>query len=80
MAQVIIRNLDERVVTHWKREAAREKKSLEQKLRQALSDPVDRDDEEFLRLSERTRSATRAAGLDVDEIIREGRERCPPLP
>lgn len=75
MAQVIIRNLDDDVVARLKRKAERENASLEQSLRDLLTRESGRDDERFERVTRKIREQTRGAGLDINEIIREGRER-----
>jgi len=75
MAQVLIRQLDEHVLLALRARARAQGLSLEQILRDLLSDAVRRDDslrDELARL----RATTPAAGrhLDVAALIREDRD------
>ena len=75
MAQILVRNLDDRVVSRLKRQAERESLSLEQKVRTILAQAVKRDSEEFDRVTRGIREQTRGAGLDINALIREDRDR-----
>jgi plasmid stability protein len=75
MAQVLVRQLDERVVDALKARARAQGLSLEQSLRDLLTNAVRTDDslrDELARL----RATTPAAGrsLDVSALIREDRD------
>lgn len=74
MAQLLIRNLDDRVIARLKVSAARESKSLEQKMREVAVREAYREDEEFWELARLTREMTKGAGVDIEAAIREGRE------
>ena len=58
-----------------KRQAERDKLSVEQKVRSILGQAVKRDAEDFERLTRHIRQQTRGAGLDINAMIREDRER-----
>jgi hypothetical protein len=74
MAQVIIRNLDPETVEALKARAKRNGRSLEAELRDVLTQSARvTANEEFLEWVERNRLPG-VAGLDVVELIREGRE------
>jgi len=75
VAQILVRNLDDRIVSRLKRQAERENVSLEQKVRSILGQSVKRDPEEFERLTRDIREQTRGAGLDINAMIREDRDR-----
>jgi plasmid stability protein len=74
MAQVIIRNLDTKTVASLKARAKRHGRSLEAELRELLAQTVARDArEEFLGWVARHRLPA-VPGLDVVDLIHEGRE------
>jgi plasmid stability protein len=74
MAQVIIRNLDPETVEALKARAKRNGRSLEAELREVLARSVACDArEEFLEWVDRHRLPA-VTGLDIVELIREGRE------
>ena len=76
MAQVIIRNLDDRLVASLKRKAALHGRSLEQELRQILSAAARLPKAERLALARRVRAMTPpgVAQTDSAELIREDRD------
>jgi plasmid stability protein len=74
MAQVLIRNLDDRVVATLKRIAASESKSLEQKLREIAEREARREDDEFWELARLSREMTKGVKIDIEAAIQEGRE------
>lgn len=75
MGQVIIRNLDDAVVASLKRMAAREDKSLEQFLREVLSETSARDREGFIEFARGVRERSQPAYRDATELVREDRDR-----
>jgi len=75
MAQILVRNLDDRTAEALKRRAARESKSLEQLVREILAEVASRDEAEFFDAMRRLRaSAPKPATLDPTELIREDRD------
>ena len=74
MGQVLIRNLDDEVIARLKRLAARESKSLEQKLREIAEREARREQDEFWELARISREMTRGANTDIRAAIDEGRE------
>ena len=79
MGQVLIRNLDDALLTDYRRAAQRNGRSLEAELREALalSRPVTRrSPEELIALSERLWALTppSAAAVDSTALIREYRD------
>lgn len=77
MAQVIVRNLDDRVVTSLKRKADLHGRSLEQELREILSSAAQLTGEERAALAARIRAKTPAGVEQTDsaELIRQDRDR-----
>lgn len=76
MAQVIIRNLDDRVVDRLKARARRRGHSLEQELRDILAGAAERPHEEKLALIDGIRATTVGRPHPLaEELIREDRER-----
>jgi antitoxin FitA len=75
MAQVLIRQLDDRVVEALRARAQAEGLSLEQSLRNLLTQAVQRDESLHIELA-RLRTSTPAAArhLDVVQLIREDRD------
>jgi len=75
MAQILIRQLDERVVEILRAQAKRRGVSLEQNLRDLLTSVAAEQDDRLERLAA-LRRQTPAAGrqLDVASLIQEGRE------
>jgi antitoxin FitA len=74
MGQLLIRNLNDEVIAKLKRAAARESKSLEQKMRELAEREARREDDEFWELARLTREMTRGADIDLRAAIDEGRE------
>jgi plasmid stability protein len=79
MAQVVIRNLDDRVLERLKMRAAEQRKSLEQSLRELLTDAARSDRSELLAALERIRAMTPPRNADTDyptaeQLIREDRD------
>ncbi|HME24065.1 MAG TPA: plasmid stabilization protein [Acetobacteraceae bacterium] len=76
MAQVLVRNLDEQVVTALRRKAELHGHSLEQELRLALTAAARLTPEERLALARRVRSLTPANVKQTDsaELIRQDRD------
>lgn len=80
MGQVVIRNIDDRVVERLKARAAAEHKSLEQSLRELLAEAARPSRAELLADLERIRAMTpaRKSGVDypsAEQLIREDRDR-----
>lgn len=75
MAQVIVRNLDEAVVTGLKEKAKLHGRSLEQELRSVLAQAAGFSPAERLAIASRIRAMTpRTAMLDSTDIIRADRD------
>ncbi|ABI65098.1 hypothetical protein Mmar10_0805 [Maricaulis maris MCS10] len=74
MGQVIIRNLDDAVVTSLKRLAAKDGKSLEQFLRDVLADASRRDREGFFEFAKGMRERGTPSDLDPTDLIRKDRD------
>lgn len=77
MAQVVIRNIDDDVVERLKARAAAEKKSLEQKLRDVLTEAARPSRAELLAELDRIRAMTppHPPGSPLaEDLIREGRD------
>ena len=76
MAQVLVRNLDERVVTALRRKAELRGHSLEHELRLALTAAARLTPEERRALAQRVRSLTPANVKQTDsaELIRQDRD------
>jgi len=76
MAQVLVRNLDEQVVTALRRKAELHGRSLEQELRVALTAAARLTNEERLALARRVRGLTPANVKQTDsaDLIRQDRD------
>jgi plasmid stability protein len=75
MAQVLIRQLDERVVAILRVQARARGVSLEQSLRELLTAAARQDSVVQQRLAElRQQTPALGRGLAVDDLIREGRD------
>jgi plasmid stability protein len=79
MAQVVIRNLDDRVLERLKVRAAEQRKSLEQSLRELLTDAARFDRTELLDALERIRAMAPPRNADIEystaeQLIREDRD------
>jgi len=77
VAQVLVRNIDEQVVSALKRKAELQGRSLEQMLRETLTQAARLSPEERLRVARRIRAMTPAtvAQSDSVDLIREDRMR-----
>jgi plasmid stability protein len=80
MGQVVIRNLDDRVLARLKAQAAAQRKSLEQSLREILNDAARPNRAELLAEIHRIRAMTPspAGGRPyptAEQLIREDRDR-----
>jgi plasmid stability protein len=79
MGQVVIRNLDDRVLERLKARAAAQRKSLEQSLRELLTDAARRDHTELLAALERIRAMDPPQNSDAvyptaEQLVREDRD------
>jgi len=76
MAQVLVRNLDEQVVTALRRKAELHGRSLEQELRVALTAAARLTNEERLALARRVRGLTpgNVKQTDSADLIRQDRD------
>lgn len=74
MGQLLIRNVDDHLITKLKRLAASESKSLEQKMRDMIEREALREEEEFWELARISREMTRGANIDIRAAIEDGRE------
>lgn len=74
MGQLLIRNVDDADIARLKRLAARESKSLEQKLRELVAREAGREEDEFWELARLSREMTKGLNIDIAAAIREGRE------
>lgn len=75
MAQVLVRDLDDDLVSRLKALAKAQNISLEQKFRDMAAREVQTVEERFEELSRRSREQTRGAKLDSTAIIRADRDR-----
>jgi antitoxin FitA len=76
MAQVIVRNLPDDVVARLKARAARQKRSLEQELREILSEAARPSRAEIIAEIDRIRAMTpQKLQSDSTDLIREDRDR-----
>jgi plasmid stability protein len=77
MAQVLIRNVDEKVVQTLKERAQQHGHSLEQELREILVQAAQPSREDLVALSQRIRAMTPKDRLQSDstDLIREDRDR-----
>jgi plasmid stability protein len=75
MAQVIIRNLEEQIVSRLRTRARLHGKSLEQELRDVLNAAASLTTEEKLAVIDEFRSRTPPGpAIDAAELVRQGRE------
>jgi plasmid stability protein len=75
MAQVLIRNIDDRIIRNFKAKAELKGRSLEQELRETLKDAAPLTPEEKVALSRRMRaSMPPLEDFDVRAAIRHGRD------
>jgi plasmid stability protein len=75
MGQILIRNLDDRVIAKLKLNAEAANTSLEQYLRELLTSKVMSDREAFLAFAKGMRDSCRPSDLDPTDLIREDRDR-----
>ena len=75
MAQVLVRELDDRIVARLKAMAKAQNISLEQKFRDMAAREVQALEERFEEVARRSREQTRGSALDSTAIIREDRDR-----
>ncbi len=75
MGQVIVRNLDDSVLLRLKQMAQRDSKSLEQFLRDQLSETAMRDREGFFEFARGMRERCKPIDIDPTDLIREDRDR-----
>jgi antitoxin FitA len=75
MAQVLVRDLDDRVVHRLKAMAKRENISLEQKFRDLATREVRLAEERFEEVAGRVRAQLQGSTLDSTALIREDRDR-----
>lgn len=75
MAQVLVRELDDRIVSRLKVMAKAENISLEQKFRDMAAREVQLAEERFEEVSRRSREQTRGSDLDSTALIRADRDR-----
>jgi len=76
MGQVIVRNLDNRIITALKAKAAAHGQSLEQELRTILANAALPNTEDKLALADRIRGLTpKRTQTDSTALIREDRDR-----
>ena len=75
MAQVLVRDLDDRIVARLKIMAKAQNISLEQKFRDMAVREVQEVEDRFERVSARIREQTRGSTLDSTALIREDRDR-----
>lgn len=75
MAQVLVRDLDDRVVARLKAMAKAENISLEQKFRDMAAREVQMAEDRFEQVAARIRESTRGVILDTTAMIREDRDR-----
>lgn len=74
MGQLLIRNVDDADIAELKAQAERENISLEQRLRNLVSEATTRERDAFWELARMSREATRDKGIDVDSLLRESRQ------
>jgi len=75
MGQVLVRELDDKVIARLKVMAKSENISLEQKFRDMATREVSLAEERFQRVALRIRERTRGLDLDTTAMIREDRDR-----
>lgn len=75
MAQVLVRDLDDRVVARLKAMAKAQNISLEQKFRDMAAREVQMAEDRFEQVAARIRESTRGVILDTTAMIREDRDR-----
>jgi plasmid stability protein len=76
MSQILVRNLDPRVVEHLKQRAERNHRSLEAEVRSILEDLAQRQEqrEEAIRFADAMRASSPPQTSDSTDLIREDRD------
>ena len=78
MAQVLVRNLTEKVVRQLKRRAEQRGRSLQAEVKLILEEAAQQDNEEFWKAADSIRERLRRTGRkfsDSAELVREDRDR-----
>lgn len=75
MAQVLVRQLEDRVVEALKARARRNNRSLEEELRVILTSAAKPDKAAFWKLADEIRARSKSTGPDSTQLIREDRDR-----
>lgn len=75
MGQVVIRNIDDTVLTRLKENAERANRPLEQTLREILADAARPSKEELLAQLDAIRAQSGFTAVDATDLIREDRDR-----
>ena len=75
MAQVLVRDLDDQIVSRLKVLAKAQNISLEQKFRDMAAREVQEVEDRFERVAARIREQTRGSQVDSTALIREDRDR-----
>ena len=75
MAQVLVRDLDDKIVARLKSMAKAQNISLEQKFRDLAAREVQEVEDRFERVAARICEQTRGSTLDSTALIREDRDR-----
>jgi antitoxin FitA len=74
VGQILVRNLDDKVIARLKAQAGRAGKSLEQSVRDILSEAARPGREEVLAEMDRIRERIGPVGVDMTDWIREDRD------
>ena len=74
MGQLLIRQVNDADIAALKAQAERASISLEQRLRNLVSEAARRERDEFWELARISREATRHTNIDVDAVLRESRQ------
>lgn len=75
MGQLLIRNVDDADIAELKAQAEHDNLSLEQKLREIVSEAARRHELRFLEVSRRSLEQTKNSTLDSTALIRADRDR-----
>jgi plasmid stability protein len=78
MAQVLVRNLDEKVVSRLKKRAEQRGRSLQAEVKMILEEAAQQDYTDFWKSADRIRERLKRSGRkfsDSAELIREDRDR-----
>lgn len=74
MGQLLIRQVSDSDIAELKAQAERENISLEQRLRNLVSEAARKDRQDFWALARLSREATRGQQSDVDAVLNNSRE------